>query len=110
MPNISAKVDYKNVIELSHEFFEAQRSGWVEDDTQISWKRDSGLYDGGVEGVDLIGGYYTSKDFDYSYIHNVYNFNTIMQVVFKNIMSFHIHIRIYLPFCILFTLCKLVLS
>ncbi|XP_076803960.1 uncharacterized protein LOC143448219 isoform X1 [Clavelina lepadiformis] len=56
-------VDYDEVIRLSLKFFEAKRSGKMPEDNRISWKGDSGLYDGGAEGFDLTGGYYIGGDY-----------------------------------------------
>ncbi|PKI36690.1 hypothetical protein CRG98_042920 [Punica granatum] len=43
-------------------FFEAQRSGKLSVDQRIKWRSDSGLRDGFLQGVDLLGGYYDAGD------------------------------------------------
>nr|XP_039250714.1 uncharacterized protein LOC120328324 isoform X2 [Styela clava] len=60
---INTDVDYEKAIRLSLLFIESQRSGFLSDDNRIPWKKSSGLYDGGLEGVNLIGGYYIAGDY-----------------------------------------------
>lgn len=50
--------DYAQVLKLSLLFYEAQRSGKLPKDNRISWRGDSALYDRGLNGEDLTGGYY----------------------------------------------------
>lgn len=47
-------------MKLSLRFFEAQKSG-LANDTSIPWKGSSGLYDGGMDGINLVGGYYIGE-------------------------------------------------
>ncbi|KAK6931870.1 Carbohydrate binding domain CBM49 [Dillenia turbinata] len=43
-------------------FFEAQRSGKLPLSRRVKWRGDSGLRDGFLQGVDLVGGYYDAGD------------------------------------------------
>ncbi|XP_068644183.1 endoglucanase 14-like [Aristolochia californica] len=43
-------------------YFEAQRSGKLPHNQRAKWRGDSGLQDGRVSGVDLVGGYYDAGD------------------------------------------------
>ncbi|KHG02199.1 hypothetical protein F383_00334 [Gossypium arboreum] len=43
-------------------FLEAQRSGKLPFDQRVKWRGDSGLKDGALQGVDLVGGYYDAGD------------------------------------------------
>lgn len=54
--------DYKDALDKSLLFFEAQRSGKLPHDQRVKWRGDSGLTDGFLQGVDLVGGYYDSGD------------------------------------------------
>ncbi|KAJ4785199.1 Endoglucanase [Rhynchospora pubera] len=54
--------DYKDALQKSLLFFEAQRSGKLPCDQRVTWRGDSGLSDGFQQGVDLVGGYYDSGD------------------------------------------------
>jgi len=56
------KYDYGEVIDLSLQFYEAQRSGKLPADNRISYRGDSALNDGKPEGHDLSGGYYDAGD------------------------------------------------
>ncbi|KAL4281486.1 hypothetical protein GQ457_03G005770 [Hibiscus cannabinus] len=40
----------------------AQRSGELPSNQRVKWRRDSGLEDGSLQGVDLVGGYYDAGD------------------------------------------------
>ncbi|KAL0918412.1 hypothetical protein M5K25_010419 [Dendrobium thyrsiflorum] len=54
--------DYGDALSKSLLFFEAQRSGKLPADQRVKWRGDSGLKDGFLQGVDLVGGYYDSGD------------------------------------------------
>ncbi|XP_066912786.1 uncharacterized protein [Clytia hemisphaerica] len=56
------KYDYKEVLEKSLLFYEAQRSGNLPDDNRITWRGDSALNDGQDNNIDLTGGYYDAGD------------------------------------------------
>lgn len=43
-------------------FFEAQRSGYLPSSQRVRWRGNSGLNDGRISGVDLVGGYYDAGD------------------------------------------------
>ncbi|ONK64163.1 uncharacterized protein A4U43_C07F22750 [Asparagus officinalis] len=58
----AAKFDYRDALDKSLLFFEAQRSGKLPHDQRVKWRGDSGLRDGFHQGVDLVGGYYDSGD------------------------------------------------
>nr|CAD7445147.1 unnamed protein product [Timema bartmani] len=55
--------DYKDVLEKSLLFYEAQRSGKLPSDQKVTWRKDSALNDKGNNGEDLTGGYYDAGDF-----------------------------------------------
>lgn len=55
---ISSNYNYDHVLHLSLLFYEAQRSGHLPPQNRISWRGDSALYDRGINGEDLTGGYY----------------------------------------------------
>ncbi|CAG2063446.1 unnamed protein product, partial [Timema podura] len=57
-----ATYDYKDVLEKSLLFYEAQRSGKLPSDQKVTWRKDSALNDKGNNGEDLTGGYYDGKD------------------------------------------------
>ncbi|XP_073012207.1 endoglucanase 13-like [Typha latifolia] len=54
--------DYKDALEKSLLFFEAQRSGKLPDDQRVKWRGDSALTDGFEQRVNLVGGYYDAGD------------------------------------------------
>ncbi|KAG6481415.1 hypothetical protein ZIOFF_058016 [Zingiber officinale] len=54
--------NYREALDKSLLFFEAQRSGKLPAVHRVPWRGDSGLRDGFGEGVDLVGGYYDSGD------------------------------------------------
>ncbi|XP_031371955.1 endoglucanase 5 isoform X2 [Punica granatum] len=54
--------NYGDALDKSLMFFEAQRSGKLSVDQRIKWRSDSGLRDGFLQGVDLLGGYYDAGD------------------------------------------------
>nr|AMH40366.1 glycoside hydrolase family 9 [Medauroidea extradentata] len=55
--------NYKEVVQKSLLFYEAQRSGKLPADQRVKWRKDSALNDKGVHGEDLTGGYYDAGDF-----------------------------------------------
>ncbi|KAJ3692970.1 hypothetical protein LUZ60_012065 [Juncus effusus] len=58
----NADFDYKDALDKTLLFFEAQRSGKLPGDQRVKWRGDSGLTDGYAQGADLVGGYYDSGD------------------------------------------------
>ncbi|KAM7270089.1 hypothetical protein ACFE04_029303 [Oxalis oulophora] len=58
----SAIADYGDALDKTLLFFEAQRSGKLPASQQVKWRGDSGLKDGFLQGVDLVGGYYDAGD------------------------------------------------
>lgn len=54
--------DYAKALSKSILFFEAQRSGHLPSNQRINWRGNSGLLDGKVNGIDLVGGYYDAGD------------------------------------------------
>jgi len=58
----SPSLDYAGAFDKCLQFFEAQRSGKLPADRRVQWRGDSGLTDGYLEGVDLVGGYYDAGD------------------------------------------------
>ncbi|CAN6578929.1 hypothetical protein ACFX13_039076 [Malus domestica] len=54
--------DYGQALSNSILFFEAQRSGFLPPNQRVTWRSNSGLYDGKANGVDLVGGYYDAGD------------------------------------------------
>ncbi|KAF7144693.1 hypothetical protein RHSIM_Rhsim04G0167400 [Rhododendron simsii] len=60
--NAAAGFDYGSAVHKSLLFFEAQRSGKLPFNQRIKWRTDSGLHDGFLQGVDLVGGYYDAGD------------------------------------------------
>ncbi|KAK9117871.1 hypothetical protein Scep_015964 [Stephania cephalantha] len=54
--------DYGDAASKTLMFFEAQRSGKLPSDQRVKWRGDSGLRDGFLQGVDLVGGYYDAGD------------------------------------------------
>ncbi|KAG6397123.1 hypothetical protein SASPL_143287 [Salvia splendens] len=61
-PATLAGHDYGEALSKSILFFEAQRSGYLPDNQRVQWRGDSGLSDGKISGVDLVGGYYDAGD------------------------------------------------
>ncbi|KAL6501758.1 Endoglucanase [Orobanche gracilis] len=61
-PQVLAGHDYKDALSKSILFFEAQRSGNLPEHQRVQWRSDSGLQDGKISGVDLVGGYYDAGD------------------------------------------------
>ncbi|KAL0297527.1 UNVERIFIED_CONTAM: Endoglucanase 6 [Sesamum radiatum] len=58
----AATHDYGEALSKSILFFEAQRSGYLPTTQRVQWRGDSGLADGKINGVDLVGGYYDAGD------------------------------------------------
>ncbi|KAK4490793.1 hypothetical protein RD792_001506 [Penstemon davidsonii] len=54
--------DYGQALTKSILFFEAQRSGYLPSNQRVKWRGHSGLNDGKISGVDLVGGYYDAGD------------------------------------------------
>ncbi|KAK8579840.1 hypothetical protein V6N13_143004 [Hibiscus sabdariffa] len=54
--------NYKDALRKSLLFFQGQRSGKLPAKQQVSWRSDSALSDGSLDGVDLTGGYYDAGD------------------------------------------------
>ncbi|GAB4842799.1 hypothetical protein Ancab_012777 [Ancistrocladus abbreviatus] len=54
--------NYVDALDKSLLFFEAQRSGKLPQNQRVKWRGDSGLRDGFLQGVDLVGGYYDAGD------------------------------------------------
>ncbi|TQE01777.1 hypothetical protein C1H46_012577 [Malus baccata] len=62
LPFALAGHDYGQALSKSILFFEAQRSGFLPRNQRVTWRSNSGLYDGKANGVDLVGGYYDAGD------------------------------------------------
>ncbi|KAE9615834.1 hypothetical protein Lal_00017137 [Lupinus albus] len=60
--NVECSPNYGEALAKSLLFFEGQRSGRIPQDQQITWRSNSGLYDGHQANVDLSGGYYDAGD------------------------------------------------
>jgi hypothetical protein len=58
----AASFNYGEVLQKSLWFYEAQRSGPLPADNQVSWRGDSALDDGQDVGLDLTGGWYDAGD------------------------------------------------
>ncbi|XP_057539247.1 endoglucanase 16 [Amaranthus tricolor] len=54
--------DYKEALSKAIMFLECQRSGKLPPTNRIPWRGDSGLDDGKLANVDLVGGYYDAGD------------------------------------------------
>ncbi|XP_077868528.1 uncharacterized protein LOC100375334 [Saccoglossus kowalevskii] len=54
--------DYGDVLHKSIQFYEAQKSGALPADHRLPWRNDSALYDSGLNGEDLTGGFYDAGD------------------------------------------------
>ncbi|XWS68489.1 hypothetical protein CRYUN_Cryun04dG0095000 [Craigia yunnanensis] len=57
-----AEFNYGEALDKTFMLFEAQRSGKLPFDQRVKWRGDSGLKDGSLQGVDLVGGYYDAGD------------------------------------------------
>ncbi|KAL2543741.1 Endoglucanase 6 [Forsythia ovata] len=62
LPLALAGHDYGLALSKSILFFEAQRSGYLPTNQRVKWRGHSGLNDGKISGVDLVGGYYDAGD------------------------------------------------
>lgn len=58
----SAGLNYGEALSKSLLFLEAQRSGRLPSSQRVTWRDHSGLTDGLLQGVDLVGGYYDAGD------------------------------------------------
>lgn len=58
----SAGLNYEEALSKSLLFLEAQRSGRLPSSQRVTWRDHSGLTDGLLQGVDLVGGYYDAGD------------------------------------------------
>ncbi|XP_059078225.1 endoglucanase 11-like [Cryptomeria japonica] len=56
------EADYNDALAKSLLFLEAQRSGYLPPNQRVTWRGNSGLQDGSMQGVDLVGGYYDAGD------------------------------------------------
>ena len=56
---------FKDALEKSLLFYEAQRSGPLPANNRVPWRHDSALDDKGQNGEDLTGGYYDGKSVQY---------------------------------------------
>ncbi|KAK9668392.1 hypothetical protein RND81_13G057200 [Saponaria officinalis] len=54
--------DYAAAMSKGILFYEAQRSGYLPSTQRVTWRSHSGLSDGKLQGVDLVGGYYDAGD------------------------------------------------
>ncbi|XP_052210126.1 endoglucanase CX-like [Diospyros lotus] len=54
--------DYADALDKSILFYEGQRSGKLPSSQRLKWRADSGLSDGALDHVDLVGGYYDAGD------------------------------------------------
>ncbi|KAF8725544.1 hypothetical protein HU200_020077 [Digitaria exilis] len=54
--------DYALALKKSILYFKAQRSGVLPPNQRVTWRENSGLFDGKANGVDLVGGYYDAGD------------------------------------------------
>ncbi|RAL43004.1 unnamed protein product [Cuscuta campestris] len=54
--------DYSDALYKSILFFEGQRSGNLPPNQRMTWRKNSGLSDGDLQHVDLVGGYYDAGD------------------------------------------------
>ncbi|CAN6344886.1 unnamed protein product [Urochloa humidicola] len=54
--------DYALALKKSILYFEAQRSGVLPPNQRVTWRENSGLFDGKANGLDLVGGYYDAGD------------------------------------------------
>eukprot|EP00257_Ricinus_communis_P020408 XP_015579633.1 endoglucanase 5 [Ricinus communis] len=54
--------NYGEALDKTFLFFESQRSGKLPSNQRVKWRGDSGLKDGFLQGVNLVGGYYDAGD------------------------------------------------
>uniref|UniRef100_A0A803NFR4 cellulase n=1 Tax=Cannabis sativa TaxID=3483 RepID=A0A803NFR4_CANSA len=59
---VNGNFNYKDALTKSIIFLEAQRSGKLPSNNRVPWRGDSGLDDGKLANVDLVGGYYDAGD------------------------------------------------
>ncbi|XP_042466226.1 endoglucanase 8 [Zingiber officinale] len=59
---VRGQFSYKDALTKSILFLDAQRSGKLPPDSRIPWRGDSGLDDGKLGNVDLVGGFYDAGD------------------------------------------------
>ncbi|KAJ0983816.1 hypothetical protein J5N97_002172 [Dioscorea zingiberensis] len=59
---VMSNPNYKEALSKSILFLESQRSGKLPRNSRIPWRGDSGLDDGKLSNVDLVGGYYDAGD------------------------------------------------
>ncbi|KAM5572349.1 endoglucanase 20-like [Rosa sericea] len=59
---VVSAIDYEDALGKSILFFEGQRSGKLPTTQRVTWRGDSALSDGQLEGVNLTGGYYDAGD------------------------------------------------
>ncbi|XP_010261879.1 PREDICTED: endoglucanase 16 [Nelumbo nucifera] len=59
---VNGDFNYKDALTKSIIFLEAQRSGKLPSNCRLRWRGDSGLEDGKLADVDLVGGYYDAGD------------------------------------------------
>lgn len=59
---IAEGFNYGDALDKTLMFFEAQRSGKLPANQRVKWRGDSGLKDGYLQGVNLVGGYYDAGD------------------------------------------------
>ncbi|EXB74902.1 Endoglucanase 16 [Morus notabilis] len=59
---VNGHYNYKDALTKSIVFLEAQRSGKLPPKNRVPWRGDSGLDDGKLANVDLVGGYYDAGD------------------------------------------------
>ncbi|KAK9698466.1 hypothetical protein RND81_08G106200 [Saponaria officinalis] len=62
VPLARAAHDYAQALSKGILFYEAQRSGYLPSTQRVTWRSHSGLTDGKLQGVDLVGGYYDAGD------------------------------------------------
>ncbi|KAM3729354.1 hypothetical protein ACB098_12G005100 [Castanea mollissima] len=62
LDTVQANPNYRDALAKSLLFFQGQRSGRLPKTQQITWRSNSGLSDGVLAHVDLIGGYYDAGD------------------------------------------------
>ncbi|CAN6468076.1 unnamed protein product [Victoria cruziana] len=61
-PTVAGSHNYAEALSKSILFFEGQRSGHLPRNQRLSWRSNSALHDGKLQGIDLVGGYYDAGD------------------------------------------------
>ncbi|KAG9016351.1 hypothetical protein FRB90_003194, partial [Tulasnella sp. 427] len=61
--SLSSENQWGNLLGNLLWFYEAQRSGKLPADNRVSWRNDSALDDGKLDGLDLTGGYYDAGEY-----------------------------------------------